>query len=122
MQAIQEVSMAEECVNDARNEAKVEAYRALGATEQKNKELDSKLVAEERARLSAEASLKNAEDQVKDQCKKLHLTEIELATQRQLVLDLKAELQKAKDAAEWSRKFLRPRRRHPTNMGCRKRR
>ena len=122
MQAIQEVSMAEEWVNDARNEAKVEAYRALGATEQKNKELDNKLVAKERARLSAEARLKNAEDQVKDQCKKLHLTEIELATQRQLVLDLKAELQKAKDAAEWLRKFLRPRRRHPTNMGCRKRR
>ena len=103
MQAIQEVSMAEECVNDARNEAKVEAYRALGATEQKNKELDSKLVAEERARLSAEASLKNAEDQVKDQCKKLHLTEIELATQRQLVMDFKAKLQKAKDAAQVAR-------------------
>ena len=33
-----------------------------------------------------------------DQHKQLHMTEIELATQRQLVLDLKAELQKAKDA------------------------
>ena len=72
--------MAEEWVNDARHEARVKAYRALGGTEQKNKELASKLVADERARLSAEAGLKNAEDQVKDQCKKLHLTEIELAT------------------------------------------
>ena len=66
----------------------------------KNKELASKLVAEERARLSAEAGLKNVKDQAKDQHKKLHLTEIELATQRQLVLELKAKLQKAKEAAQ----------------------
>ena len=101
MQAIQEVFVAEEWVTDAQNEAKVKANlrakanKALGTAEQKNKELASKLVAEEKARLSAEAGLKNA----KDQRKKLHLTEIELATQRQLVLDLKAELQKAKEAA-----------------------
>lgn len=82
MQAIQEVFVAEEWVNDAQNESKVEANlrveakRALGASEQKNKELANKLVAEERARLSVEAGLKNA----KDQLKKLYLTEIELAT------------------------------------------
>ena len=82
MQAIQEVFVAEEWVNDARNESKVEANlrveakRALGASEQKNKELANKLVAEERAHLSAEAGLKNA----KDQLKKLYLTEIKLAT------------------------------------------
>ena len=66
----------------------------MGAAEQKNKELASKLVVEERAHLSAEVSLKNIEDQHK----KLHLTEIKLATQRQLVLDLKVELQKANKA------------------------
>ena len=92
--------MAEEWVNDTRNEARVKANlrvdtnKALGAAEQKNKELASKLVTEEKAYLSAEVGLKNAEDQRK----KLHLTEIELATQRQLVLDLKAELQKSKEA------------------------
>jgi len=42
--------------------------------------------------------------QAEDQCKQLHMTEIELATQRQLVLDLKAELQKAKDATRVARK------------------
>ena len=68
MQAIQEVFMAEEWVTDARNEARVkanlyaEAKRALGACEQKNKELANKLVAEEKARLSAKAGLKNARD------------------------------------------------------------
>ena len=72
MQAIQEVSMAEEWVNDVGNEARVEANlrakanRARGTSEQKNKELASKLVAEERARLSAEAGLKNVKDQAKN--------------------------------------------------------
>ena len=51
MQAIQEVFVAKEWVNDARNEARVEDNRALGAAEQKNKELACKLVAKERARL-----------------------------------------------------------------------
>ena len=60
--------MAEELVTDARNEARVkanlyaEAKRALGVCEQKNKELANKLVAEEKARLSAKAGLKNARD------------------------------------------------------------
>ena len=51
VQAIQEVFVAKEWVNDARNEARVEDNRALGAAEQKNKELACKLVAKERARL-----------------------------------------------------------------------
>ena len=37
--------------------------------------------------------------QAKDQRKQLHMTEIELAILRQLVLDLKAGLQKVKDVA-----------------------
>ena len=40
------------------------------------------------------------EGQVEDQRQKLHLTEIDLATQRQLVIDLKAQLQKAKEVAQ----------------------
>ena len=35
---------------------------------------------------------------MKDQWQKLHITEIDLATEKQAVLDLRAELQKAKDA------------------------
>ena len=106
MQAIQEVSVAEEWVNDAWNEAKVEANlraeanMALGTSEQKNKELASKLIEEERARLSAEASLKNVENQAENQRKKLHIIEIKLATQRQLVLELKADKEAARVAKE----------------------
>ena len=42
--------------------------------------------------MSAKVGLKNVEMQAEDQHKQLHMIEIELATQRQLVLDLKAEL------------------------------
>ena len=104
--------MAKKQVKEAWNEARVEANlhaetnRKLGAVEHKSKELASKLVAEERACLSAEAALKNIKDEAKDQRKKLHFTEIELTTQRQLVLDLKAELQKTKEVAQVARKVF----------------
>lgn len=70
----------------------------MGTSKQKNKELASKLMAEEKARLTAEAGLKNAEDQAKDQHKRLYHTEIELATTKQQVLELSADLEKAKVA------------------------
>ena len=63
----------------------------------------NKLTTGEKARLSVEAGLKSAETQIEDQCKQLHMTEIELAIQRQLVLDLKAELHKVKDVARVAR-------------------
>ena len=53
----------------------------------------------ESARLSAEVGLKATEAQAKDQGKKLYTTALELATQKQFVMDLKAELKKAKDVA-----------------------
>ena len=56
------------------------------------------MATEKNSRLSTEASLKNVKAQVEDQRKKLHIIEIELATQRQLVLELKANLEKAKEA------------------------
>ena len=66
MQAIQEVFMAKEWVKDAQNEARltknlhIETGKALGITEQKNKELSTKLAAKERRRRSVKANLKNA--------------------------------------------------------------
>lgn len=97
--------MAEEWVNDARNQAKVEANifpetsKALGAAKQKNQELTTKLTAEERARKSVEAGLKNTQDQVENQHNNLYHTEIELETTKQQVLEPKAELKQAKAAA-----------------------
>ena len=51
-----------------------------------------KLKAADQARLSAEAGLKTVERQVENQRQMLHLTEIDLAIEKQLVLDLKVEL------------------------------
>ena len=79
----------------------------MGATNEENEELLSKLIAKERERKSIEARLKNGQTQVKDQCKLFYQTEIELATSRQLVMDLKADLQKAKEAAQFVKEAAR---------------
>ena len=52
---------------------------------------------------SAKAGLKTAERQAEEQCQKLHSTEIDLATQKQLVIDLKVELYKAKEETQLDR-------------------
>ena len=57
----------------------------------------------DRARLGAKAGLKTIERQAEDQRQKLHITKIELATQKQLVLELKADLQKAKKEARMAK-------------------
>ena len=73
-------------MNDARNEARVKANlhtetsKALGTAEQKNQKLATNLTDEERGWKSAEAGLKNAQDQAEEQHKKLHYVEIELVT------------------------------------------
>ena len=75
----------------------------MRAAEQKNQELNAKLTAEERVRKSAKASLQNARDQAEDQREKLYHTEIELGTQKLLILELKVELQRAKEVT-WTEK------------------
>ena len=64
----------------------------MGAAKEENKELLSKLIAKERERKSTKVGLKNAQTQVEDQRKLPYQTEIELATSRQLVLELSADL------------------------------
>ena len=98
--------MVEKWNRDAHKQAEAEAFsradveKSLGALKLEQIEMSEKLKAADRARLSAKAGLKTVERQAEDQHQKLHLTEIDLVTQRQLVLDLKVELQKAKDATQ----------------------
>ena len=54
-------------------------------------------------RLNAEAGLKTIERQMEDQHQKLYTTEINLATKKQNVLNLKAELQKMKEATRMAK-------------------
>ena len=67
---------------------------------EEHKELGNKLTVAERERSNALADLKNVEAQVEDQSKLFYTTKIDLATQKQLVLDLKAKQQKVKNVAK----------------------
>ena len=53
-----------------------------------------------RARDSSEAGLKTTEKQAEDLRKQLHYTEINLATEKQLVTELREELQKAREVVQ----------------------
>ena len=75
---------------EAQSHAKVE--RSIGSLKQENLELSEKFKEAEKNRRSAEVGLKNAETQAEDQCQKLFVTETNLATERQTMLDLKAAL------------------------------
>ena len=49
---------------------------------------------------SAETGLKTTERQAEDLRKELHYCEINLATEKQMVIDLREELRKAREAAQ----------------------
>ena len=98
--------MVENWVNDARNEARAafdarsEVEVELGALKEKQSKLAEQLKEAVRARDNAEVGLKTTEKQVEDLRKQLHYTEINLATEKQLVTDLHEELRKAREAVQ----------------------
>ena len=53
-----------------------------------------------KARDSVKAGLKKTEKQFEDIRKQLHYTEVNLATEKQLVAELREELRKAREAAQ----------------------
>ena len=64
----------------------------------KKTQLAKKLKVAESARKSAEARLKSVEAQAEDQRKELYTTQLNLATEKVAVLDLKSKLQKVEEA------------------------
>ena len=105
-QAIQEVFIAEEWVKDTQNEARLadnlrmETSKSIAITKSKNKELALKLTIVDKDWRSPEAGLKTTKAQAEEQHQKLHYIEIELVMAKQQVVELKAELSKAKEAAQ----------------------
>ena len=93
-----QIYIAKEWVRNARDEVNaevqshLEAEKAFGALKQEKASLYEKLKKAIQARDSAEAGLKTTERQAEDMRQKLHITEINLATKKQAVLDLKTEL------------------------------
>ena len=97
--------MAEEWVKNAHSEvrtafdARFEVEVELGALKENHSKMAEELKEAVRARDSAEAGLKTMEKQFEDIRKQLHYTEINMATEKQLVTELREELRKAREAA-----------------------
>ena len=98
--------MAEEWVKNARGEARAaldarsEVEVELGTLKENHSKMAEQLKEAVRARDSAEAGLKTTEKQFEEIQKQLHYTEINMATEKQLVTDLWEELRKAREAAQ----------------------
>ena len=98
--------MAKEWVKNSRDEMRaaqdardiVEAQ--LGALKDKQAQMVKEVKQALKAKASAEAGLKTTERQAEDLRKELHYCEINLATEKQLVKDLREEIRKAKEAAQ----------------------
>ena len=86
--------MAEEWYREANNCADAEALtradveKSLEVVKQEQLELSENLKLTDQARSSAEASLKTVERQAEEQRQKILSTEIDLAMQKQMVVDL----------------------------------
>ena len=108
-QVTQQVFVADEWYRDARKRADAEVLthadveKFSGVVKQEQFELSEKLKMVDQARSSAEAGLKTAERRAEEQRQKLHLTEIDLAIQKQMIIDLKVKLQKAQKEAQLAR-------------------
>ena len=101
--------MAEEWVKDAQNKARLannlwrKTSKVLGVTEQKNKELGTKLVAKERGRKSVEVGLRTLRIKLRGNAKS---STTPRQSQPRPVMDLKAKLKKAKEAAQATKAVL----------------
>ena len=98
MQVIQQVYVVEDWVRSATNSLNAEIQnrhdieKALGMANHEKTQLAEKLKVVESGQKSAEAGLKSAETQVEDQRKELYTTQLNLASEKAAVLDLKSQL------------------------------
>ena len=98
--------MAEEWVKNACGETKLaqdaraEVKVQLGALKEKQAKMAEQLKEAVRARDSAEAGLKTTERQFEEVRKELHYSEINMATEKQMVTELREELRKAREVAQ----------------------
>ena len=103
---MQQVYVAEEWVKNSRDETRA-AYEAReiveahpNALKDQQKQMAEQVKKAFQDKASAEAGLRTTEKQAETLRSELHLCEINLATERQMVKDLHEELRKAKEAAQ----------------------
>ena len=98
--------MAEEWVKNsceetkAAHDARETAEAHLGALKDKQAQMAEQVKQALQEKASAEAGLKTIEKQAEGLRKELHYCEINLATEKQTVKDLREELHKAREAAQ----------------------
>ena len=98
--------MAEEWVKNARGETRValdaraEVEVELGALKENHAKMAEQLKEAVRARDSTKAGLKMTKRQFEEVRKQLHYTEINMATEKQLVTELREELRKTREVAQ----------------------
>ena len=98
--------MVEEWVKNARGETRValdaraEVEAELGALKEKQAKMAEQLKEAIRVRDSVKAGLKMMERQFEEVRKELHYSEINLATEKQMVIELREEVRKAREAAK----------------------
>ena len=106
--------MAEEWVKNSCGEtrlaldARAEVETQLGALKEKQAKMAEQVKEALRARDSAEAGLKTTERQFEEVRKEQHYSEINLATEKHMVTELRKELRKAREAAQLLKRQLRP--------------
>ena len=81
-------------------DARVEVETELVALKEKHAKMAEQLKEAVSARDSAEAGLKTTERQFEEVRKELHYSEINLATEKQMVTELREELRKAREIAQ----------------------
>ena len=84
----------------AAHEARETAEDHLNVLKNQQKQMAEQVKKAIQDKASAEAGLKTTEKQAETLRSELHLCEINLATERQMVKDLREELHKAKEAAQ----------------------
>ena len=87
---------------NAEVQSRLATEKVVGVLRLEKESLSEKVKEAIKAWDSVEASLKTTR-QAKDMCQQLYLTEINLATEKQMVLDLNVQLQQAKEAAQVAR-------------------
>ena len=115
--------MAEEWVKNARGETRVvldaraEVEVEVGALKENHAKMAEQLKEAVRARDSAEAGLKTTKRQFEEVRKNLHYTEINLATEKQMVTELREELRKAREAAQLLKEAAEPEKQAAYTLG-----
>ena len=97
--------------------ARFEVEKEVGNLKEDQAKMFEQLKKAVRARDSFEAGLKNAKKQAEEQHKQLHYTEINLATEKQLVKDLREEIQKVREAAQLTKEVAEAKKQAAYTLG-----